>query len=225
MNGLDFYFIFFRFFSPQTKSRASRGIPDTMRRDIYRVIKRRDNFTSDKSVVGTLIGRFIRRPNRKRSKVVSIVHSNMRVYVIFILSVKKKKKTLSFFSQISYLLVYAIHISCITFYLIFIADVTKGHETKPKPIKIKKKKPMSKHKKKKQSFKDKLMPLLLIPFVIQTMLIPLFIMKLKLLTIKAMTVGKFAILLILFNMFRSWQRNAHSTSIRSTPGVIIKKKN
>lgn len=96
-----------------------------------------------------------------------------------------------------------------------------GHSGHSKPIKPKKKKPMGKHKKKKQSFKDKLLPLLLIPFVIQTMLIPMFIMNLKMLAMKAMAVGKFAILLILFNMFRSWQQNAHSTSIRGTMVLLL----
>jgi len=95
-------------------------------------------------------------------------------------------------------------------------DSEKGH-VKP----IKKKKPLGKHKKKKHSFKDKFLPLLLIPFVIQTMLIPFFIMKLKLLALKAMAVGKFAILLIAFNMMRNWSQNAHSTSIRGSSGVII----
>lgn len=95
-------------------------------------------------------------------------------------------------------------------------DFTKGH--KIKPMKIKKKKPMGKHKKKKQTFKDKLLPLLLIPFVIQTMLIPLFITNLKMLALKAMTIGKFAILLIIFNMYKSWSQNAHSYSVH---GVII----
>lgn len=100
-------------------------------------------------------------------------------------------------------------------------DASKqGHGHKPVK-KIKKKKPLGKHKKKKQTFKDKLLPLLLIPFVIQTMLIPFFIMNLKFLALKAMAIGKFAILLISFNMFRSWQQNAHSTSITGTPGVII----
>lgn len=94
-------------------------------------------------------------------------------------------------------------------------DSEKGH----KPIK--KKKPLGKHKKKKNSFKNKFLPLLLIPFVIQTMLIPFFIMKLKLLALKAMAVGKFAILLIIFNMMRNWSQNAHSTSIRGSTGVII----
>lgn len=89
----------------------------------------------------------------------------------------------------------------------------KGH-IKP----IKKKKPLGKHKKKKHSFKDKFLPLLLIPFVIQTMLIPFFIMKLKFLALKAMAVGKFAILLIIFNMMRNWSQNAHSTSIRGSTG-------
>lgn len=96
-------------------------------------------------------------------------------------------------------------------------DSEKGHVHKP----IKKKKPLGKHKKKKHSFKDKFLPLLLIPFVIQTMLIPFFIMKLKLLALKAMAVGKFAILLIVFNMMRNWTQNAHSTSIRGSSGVII----
>lgn len=99
-------------------------------------------------------------------------------------------------------------------------DINKGHEHL-QHNKNKKKKPLGKHKKKKQSFKDKLMPLLLIPFVIQTMLIPLFITNLKLLALKAMAVGKFAIILIVFNMMRSWSQNAHSTSIRGTSGVII----
>lgn len=100
-----------------------------------------------------------------------------------------------------------------------IANVNKDHEH-TKPVKQKKKKPMGKHKKKKQSFKDKLLPLLLIPFVIQTMLIPFFIMNLKMIALKAMAVGKFAILLIVFNMMRNWSKNAHSTSIQGT-GVII----
>ncbi|CAI6353431.1 unnamed protein product [Macrosiphum euphorbiae] len=94
-----------------------------------------------------------------------------------------------------------------------LVDSEKGH-VKP----IKKKKPLGKHKKKKNSFKDKFLPLLLIPFVIQTMLIPFFIMKLKLLALKAMAVGKFAILLIVFNMMRNWSQNAHSTSIRGSTG-------
>ncbi|XP_022163287.1 uncharacterized protein LOC111028832 [Myzus persicae] len=94
-----------------------------------------------------------------------------------------------------------------------LVDNEKGH-IKP----IKKKKPLGKHKKKKHSFKDKFLPLLLIPFVIQTMLIPFFIMKLKLLALKAMAVGKFAILLIAFNMMRNWSQNAHSTSIRGSSG-------
>lgn len=97
-------------------------------------------------------------------------------------------------------------------------DSEKGHNIH-KPIK--KKKPLGKHKKKKNSFKNKFLPLLLIPFVIQTMLIPFFIMKLKLLALKAMAVGKFAILLIIFNMMRNWSQNAHSTSIRGSTGVII----
>uniref|UniRef100_A0A2S2RB90 Uncharacterized protein n=1 Tax=Sipha flava TaxID=143950 RepID=A0A2S2RB90_9HEMI len=93
-----------------------------------------------------------------------------------------------------------------------------GHQ----PVKnTKKKKPLGKHKKKKQTFKDKLLPLLLIPFVIQTMIIPFFIMNLKLLAMKAMAVGKFAILLIAFNMFRSWQQNAHSTSISGSSGALM----
>nr|BAH70926.1 ACYPI002813 [Acyrthosiphon pisum] len=54
-----------------------------------------------------------------------------------------------------------------------LVDSEKGHVHKP----IKKKKPLGKHKKKKNSFKDKFLPLLLIPFVIQTMLIPFFIMN------------------------------------------------
>ncbi|KAL5238216.1 hypothetical protein ACI65C_005626 [Semiaphis heraclei] len=95
-----------------------------------------------------------------------------------------------------------------------LVDSEKGHVHKP----IKKKKPLGKHKKKKHSFKDKFLPLLLIPFVIQTMLIPFFIMKLKLLALKAMAVGKFAILLIVFNMMRNWTQNAHSTSIRGSSG-------
>ncbi|XP_060856572.1 uncharacterized protein LOC132934303 isoform X1 [Metopolophium dirhodum] len=95
-----------------------------------------------------------------------------------------------------------------------LVDSEKGHVHKP----IKKKKPLGKHKKKKNSFKDKFLPLLLIPFVIQTMLIPFFIMKLKLLALKAMAVGKFAILLIVFNMMRNWSQNAHSTSIRGSTG-------
>lgn len=95
-----------------------------------------------------------------------------------------------------------------------LVDSEKGHVHKP----IKKKKPLGKHKKKKNSFKDKFLPLLLIPFVIQTMLIPFFIMKLKLLALKAMAVGKFAILLIAFNMMRNWSQNAHSTSIRGSTG-------
>lgn len=109
-------------------------------------------------------------------------------------------------------------------FVITAVDTNKGHGHQPhdhKPHnKNKKKKPLGKHKKKKQTFKDKLLPLLLIPFVIQTMLIPMFIMNLKFLALKAMTVGKFAILLIIFNMMRSWSQNAHSTSIRGT-GVII----
>jgi len=99
---------------------------------------------------------------------------------------------------------------------VFTAEINKGDSGHSKPIQTKKKKPMGKHKKKKQTFKDKFLPLLLIPFVIQTMLIPMFIMKLKLLAMKAMTVGKFAILLIAFNIFRSWSQNAHSTSVRGT---------
>ncbi|XP_060844451.1 uncharacterized protein LOC132924268 [Rhopalosiphum padi] len=94
-----------------------------------------------------------------------------------------------------------------------LVDSEKGH-IKP----LKKKKPLGKHKKKKHSFKEKFLPLLLIPFVIQTMLIPFFIMKLKLLALKAMAVGKFAILLIAFNMMRNWSQNAHSTSIRGSTG-------
>lgn len=104
------------------------------------------------------------------------------------------------------------------FFMIAAVDTNKGHDHKPHN-KNKKKKPLGKHKKKKQTFKDKLLPLLLIPFVIQTMLIPMFIMNLKFLALKAMAVGKFAILLIIFNMMRSWSQNAHSTSIRGT-GVI-----
>lgn len=80
---------------------------------------------------------------------------------------------------------------------------------------------MSKHKKKKQSFKDKLLPLLIIPFAIQTMLIPMFIMNLNILALKAMAIGKFAILLIVFNMIRSWSQNSHSSSISGSAGVII----
>jgi len=95
-----------------------------------------------------------------------------------------------------------------------LVDSEKGHIHKP----LKKKKPLGKHKKKKHSFKEKFLPLLLIPFVIQTMLIPFFIMKLKLLALKAMAVGKFAILLIVFNMMRNWSQNAHSTSIRGSTG-------
>ncbi|XP_026818260.1 uncharacterized protein LOC113557133 [Rhopalosiphum maidis] len=95
----------------------------------------------------------------------------------------------------------------------FLVDSEKGH-IKP----LKKKKPLGKHKKKKHSFKEKFLPLLLIPFIIQTMLIPFFIMKLKLLALKAMAVGKFAILLIVFNMMRNWSQNAHSTSIRGSTG-------
>lgn len=106
-----------------------------------------------------------------------------------------------------------------------VAQKDKGGHHGPKPVKQKKKKPMSKHKKKKQTFKDKLLPLLLIPFVIQTMLIPMFIMNLKLLAMKAMTIGKFAILLIAFNMIRSWSQNAHSTTIGgSTAGVTFSAK-
>lgn len=98
--------------------------------------------------------------------------------------------------------------------------VDRGH--KKKPVMHKKKKPMGKHKKKKQTFKDKLLPLLLIPFVIQTMLIPMFIMNLKLFAMKAMVIGKIAILLIAFNMIRSWSQNSHSTSVRGTMnGVIV----
>lgn len=98
---------------------------------------------------------------------------------------------------------------------IALVDSEKGHNIH-KPLK--KKKPLGKHKKKKNSFKNKFLPLLLIPFVIQTMLIPFFIMKLKLLALKAMAVGKFAILLIIFNMMRNWSQNAHSTSIRGSTG-------
>ncbi|VVC38769.1 Protein of unknown function DUF1676 [Cinara cedri] len=102
---------------------------------------------------------------------------------------------------------------------VYFVDVDRGHDDVLKPMKNKrKKKPMSKHKKKKQSFKDKLIPLLIIPFAIQTMLIPMFIMNLKLLAIKAMTIGKFAILLIAFNMIRSWSQNAHSTSVSGSAG-------
>lgn len=106
------------------------------------------------------------------------------------------------------------------YYIVITAVANRGH--KKKPMKHKKKKPMGKHKKKKQTFKDKLMPLLLIPFVIQTMLIPMFIMNLKMFALKAMAIGKIAILLIVFNMIRSWSQNSHSTSISgSTNGVII----
>ncbi|XP_039298165.1 uncharacterized protein LOC111054667 isoform X2 [Nilaparvata lugens] len=58
-------------------------------------------------------------------------------------------------------------------------------------------------KKKKDSALKKFLPLLLIPFIIQTKLIPIFLMKLKMIAIKAFLVGKLAVFLVMFNMARS----------------------
>ncbi|XP_050438416.1 uncharacterized protein LOC126844332 isoform X2 [Adelges cooleyi] len=85
-------------------------------------------------------------------------------------------------------------------------------------MKIKKKrKPMlkGKHKKKKQSFKDKMMPLMMIPVVLQIMTIPMMIMNLKMLAMKAILVGKLAMLLVILNAIRNW-------SIRAGGGGSIK---
>ncbi|RZF37301.1 hypothetical protein LSTR_LSTR005633 [Laodelphax striatellus] len=74
-------------------------------------------------------------------------------------------------------------------------DSNKGHGNKGHSKKGK--------KKKKDSALKKFLPLLLIPFIIQTKLIPLFLMKLKMIAIKAFLIGKLAVFLVMFNMARS----------------------
>ncbi|XP_075218070.1 osiris 22 isoform X2 [Lycorma delicatula] len=66
-----------------------------------------------------------------------------------------------------------------------------------------KKKKQKKKLKKKNNPLQKFLPLLLIPFVIQTKIIPLFLFNLKIIAFKALMVGKLAMLLVAFNMFRN----------------------
>ncbi|XP_050529554.1 uncharacterized protein LOC126899065 isoform X2 [Daktulosphaira vitifoliae] len=87
--------------------------------------------------------------------------------------------------------------------------------------KQKKKKPqkMTKGKhKKKQTYKDKLLPLLLIPVVIQIMTLPMMIMNLKMMAMKAMLVGKLAMILVVVNFLRN-------LSLRAVGGDVLRGKN
>lgn len=49
----------------------------------------------------------------------------------------------------------------------------------------------------------------------------MFIMNLNVLALKAMAIGKFAILLIVVNMIRSWSQNAQSTTVGGNMGGVI----
>ncbi|CAH0385042.1 unnamed protein product [Bemisia tabaci] len=77
---------------------------------------------------------------------------------------------------------------------------------------LKKKKKKPKPHKKKKGFKEKFLPLLLIPFIIQTTLIPMFIMKLKMIAMKAAVLGKLALTLLAFNFIRNYRFGGAQTA-------------
>lgn len=49
---------------------------------------------------------------------------------------------------------------------------------------------------------EKMMPMMAIPFMVSTSMIPMMLISLKILMLKSAFIGKIAVLLILLNMFR-----------------------
>ncbi|XP_018565920.1 uncharacterized protein LOC108906955 [Anoplophora glabripennis] len=61
------------------------------------------------------------------------------------------------------------------------------------------KKKKSKHQK---SFMEKMLPMMIIPFLVSTSMIPMMLIGLKIMILKSAFIGKIGILLMLLNMFR-----------------------
>lgn len=57
--------------------------------------------------------------------------------------------------------------------------------------------------KKQKGMMNKILPMLIIPFIISTGIIPLMLAVLKFMLIKSALIGKIAVILLLFNMFRA----------------------
>lgn len=59
-----------------------------------------------------------------------------------------------------------------------------------------------KSRKHKKGFMEKMMPMMAIPFMVSTSMIPMMLISLKIMMMKSAFFGKIAMLLMMFNMFR-----------------------
>ncbi|KAG8281862.1 uncharacterized protein LOC124362616 [Homalodisca vitripennis] len=85
-------------------------------------------------------------------------------------------------------------------------------------IKIKIKKPKLKKAKK---FLKKFLPFLLIPLIVQAKMIPLFLLKLTLLALKALGVGKLALIIIVINLVYTAMHGAQNADQQQTKEVNL----
>lgn len=65
---------------------------------------------------------------------------------------------------------------------------------------------------KKQDLITKILPLFILPFLIQSAVVPFLVSTLKLLLIKSIIVGKIAIFLLLFSAFKNHVKYAYETA-------------
>lgn len=71
---------------------------------------------------------------------------------------------------------------------------------------------ISKGRGKKQDLITKILPLFILPFLIQSAVVPFLVSTLKLLLIKSIVVGKIAIFLLLFSAFKNHVKYAYENA-------------